>query len=115
MLIKQLIFFCQLSVLTRVSVGHIAAMMIFSLWLQKWEKGLCGTQDSVFPDLQYHGSLIITIRVLLFTDNLVILILGSVFQNTGEFYVIEVAFFVNWCLSVHLIHLLVCKAVSHCG
>lgn len=46
---------------------------------------------------------------------LVILVFGSVFQNTGELHIVEVAFFVNRCFSVHLIHFLICKTITHCG
>lgn len=46
---------------------------------------------------------------------LVVLVFGSVFQDAGELHVVEVAFFVNWRFPVHLIHFLVCKAITHCG
>lgn len=46
---------------------------------------------------------------------LVILVFGSMFQNAGELHIVEVAFFVNRCFSVHLIHFLICKAITHRG
>ena len=48
-------------------------------------------------------------------DGLVVLVLGAVFEDAGELHVVEVAFLINGCLSVHLVHLLICEAVAHGG
>ena len=48
-------------------------------------------------------------------DGLVILVLGAVFEDAGELHIVEVAFLINGRLSVHLVHLLVCEAVTHGG
>ena len=48
-------------------------------------------------------------------DGLVVLVLGAVFEDAGELHVVEVAFLINGRLSVHLVHLLICEAVSHGG
>ena len=44
-----------------------------------------------------------------------ILVLGAVFEDAGELHIVEVAFLINGRLSVHLVHLLVCEAVTHGG
>lgn len=48
-------------------------------------------------------------------DGLVVLVLGAVFEDAGELHIVEVAFLINGRLSVHLVHLLICEAVTHGG
>lgn len=45
----------------------------------------------------------------------VILVFCSMFQDACELNVVEVPLFVNGCLPVQLIYLLIRKPVSHCG
>lgn len=45
--------------------------------------------------------------------SLVIFILGAMFEDSGKLHVVEVAFLVDGCLPVHLIHFLICEAVAH--
>ena len=47
--------------------------------------------------------------------SLVVLVLGTMLENAGELHVVEVAFLINGCLSVHLVHFLVREAVTHGG
>jgi len=37
------------------------------------------------------------------------------FKDAREFNVVEIALFVDWCLSVELIYLFICEPVSHRG
>lgn len=46
---------------------------------------------------------------------LVVLVLGTMLEDAGELHVVKVAFLINGCLSVHLVHFLVCEAVTHGG
>lgn len=46
---------------------------------------------------------------------LVILILCTVFQNTCECYIVEIALFINGRLAEELVHFFVCKPVAHSG
>lgn len=46
---------------------------------------------------------------------LVVFLLGSMFEDAGKLHVVEVAFLINGCLAVHLVHFLICEAVAHGG
>lgn len=46
---------------------------------------------------------------------LVVFLLGSMFEDAGKLHIVEVAFLINGCLAVHLVHFLICEAVAHGG
>lgn len=47
--------------------------------------------------------------------HLIVLVFGSVFENTGELHVVEIALFIDGCFSEELINLLICEAIAHGG
>lgn len=46
---------------------------------------------------------------------LIVLVFGSMFKNTGELHVVEVALFIDWRFSEELIDFFICESIAHSG
>ena len=53
-------------------------------------------------------------RETIMYGSLIVLILGTVLQDACELHIVEVVLLVNGSLPEELIHLLICKPVTHC-
>lgn len=46
---------------------------------------------------------------------LIVLVFGSMFKNTGELHVVEVALFIDWRFSEELVDFFICESIAHSG